>query len=232
MATISKNAAAAAQLAEQCRQLYLPIPTHYAGGPNKELRFHPTRRWQLDVAWTNLQLRTRDPQLTIAGPKVALEIDGGVFLWRPCPRCKGSFGNRGCFLCKGAGQVQGGRHNTGDGYRDDVEKFSEAMILGWYLFRCLPEQIKAGETITFLERFFYAHHVVLPHSPRPRRSYPHDDPTTQKRPGTTERGNPLISTERGADVIGSYVDDATGRAHRLPDGSAAITPGGRRGWPK
>ncbi len=181
MAKVTIKQAAAAQLAEQCRITYLPTPTHYNGGPEKELRFHPTRDWRFDVAWTNLEQRV-DTHMdhphsvyTASGPKLALEIDGGVYMRRPCPRCKNARGQFGCPICRGAGSVSGGRHNTGKGYEDDVEKLSEALILGWYVFRCLPEQIKEGKTITWLERFFFAHHVVLPHSPRPRRVYP-DDP--------------------------------------------------------
>lgn len=190
--TVSLKQAAAAELAEQCRALYLPMPTHYRGGPSKELLFHHTagnvaagtaRDWRFDVAWTDLKSDAkfemkldRDAPIVyrFAGPKLALEIDGGVYMRRPCPRCKGARGHFGCPICRGAGSVTGGRHNTGKGYEDDVEKLSEAMILGWYVFRCLPEQIKEGKTITWLERFFFAHHVALPHAPRPRRIYPND----------------------------------------------------------
>jgi len=216
---INLKAAAAVQLATQCRSIYLPEPTHYAGGPNKELMFHHTpgniaagkaRDWRFDVAWTALQRRTRDPQLTVPGPKLALEIDGGVFLWRPCPRCKGAPGQR-CPICRGAGQVQGGRHNTGAGYRDDVEKLAEATILGWYVFRCLPEQIKAGEVLTWLERFFYAHHVLLPPAPRPRRSYPNDTPQTETR--ETERPDPIPSRP----VSREYLDATRRGIARGPD---------------
>lgn len=177
--------AAGAQLAEQCRALYLPMPTHYHGGPSRELLFHHTagnvaagtaRNWRFDIAWTDLKLREvlDGMWIQVPGPKLALEIDGGVYMRRPCPRCKHARGHFGCRVCYGAGSVTGGRHNTGKGYEDDVEKLSEAMILGWYVFRCLPEQIKEGKTITWLERFFFAHHVALPHAPRPRRIYPND----------------------------------------------------------
>ena len=138
MATISKKAAAAAELAEQCRRLYLPIPTHYKGGPNGELRFHETRLWRFDCCWTDLQIPLRvlnpDPlrvmdetngtRLLWPAPKLALEIDGGVFL-----------------------KDGGGRHNRGAGYRNDTEKLNEAIILGWYVMRCLPEQIRSGEAV-------------------------------------------------------------------------------------
>lgn len=172
---VSKKASAAAILAEQCRRLDLPVPTHY-GSAKEELKFHPTRNWRLDVAWTGLRSsRIINAVGTVGpceGPKLALEIDGGVFAVRNCPKCYGRGG--ACAACFGTGKLRGGRHNTGAGFRDDIEKYSEAMILGWYVFRCLPEQITQGVTVTFLERFFFAHHVLLPRSPRPRRSYPND----------------------------------------------------------
>ncbi len=64
--------------------------------------------------------------------KLALEIDGGVFL------------------------PGGGRHNRGAGYRKDQEKFAEATIAGWHVLRVLPEDIKKGAAITWVERFFIA----------------------------------------------------------------------------
>lgn len=165
MTTITKKAAAAGQLAEQCRVLYLPVPV-------AELTFHPTRKWRFDLAWPALLLDHQAARSVYGtpndGPKLALEIDGGVFADRICPKCAG----RGCPSCRGTGRLQGGRHNTGAGYRADLEKFSEAVILGWYVLRCLPEQIKSGQTVALLERFFLAHHVALPPSPRPRRSPP------------------------------------------------------------
>jgi hypothetical protein len=159
--TITKKAAAAGQLAEQCRVLYLPVPV-------LEHVFHPTRKWRFDLAWPDL-MRPYSAIGTLApGPKLAVEIDGGTFVDRVCPKCAG----RGCPSCRGSGRLRGGRHNTGAGYRADLEKFAEAIILGWYVLRCLPEQIKSGQTVALLERFFLAHHVALPPSPRPRRSPP------------------------------------------------------------
>jgi very-short-patch-repair endonuclease len=57
--------------------------------------------------------------------KVAVEIDGGAF--------------------------SGGRHTRGAGFRKDCEKLNTATLMGWRVFRFLPEQI-CGEMIDMLER--------------------------------------------------------------------------------
>lgn len=161
---ISKKAAAAAELAEQCRRLYLPMPTHYKGGrPNGEFRFHATRLWRFDCAWTDLEWRSDKAVLCdfgiVTGPKLALEIDGGVFL-----------------------KDGGGRHNRGAGYRNDTEKLNEAIILGWYVMRCLPEQIRSGEAVAWIERFMFAHHVLLPTAPPTfHRRNPHEPTQAESR---------------------------------------------------
>ena len=57
---------------------------------------------------------------------LALEIDGGAFV--------------------------GGRHTTGKGFRDDCEKLNEAACLGWRVIRVLPEQVKSGQALGWIER--------------------------------------------------------------------------------
>lgn len=90
----------------QCRAVGLPPPV-------PEYRFHPTRKWRIDFAWPD--------------QKVALEIEGGVFM-------------------KG-----GGRHSRGAGFRKDIEKYNAAAALGWRIVRALPEQMKSGEALTAVE---------------------------------------------------------------------------------
>jgi very-short-patch-repair endonuclease len=94
-------------LREQCRLIGLPDPC-------VELKFHPTRRWRFDAAWPHA--------------KIAVEIDGGVFL------------------------PGGGRHSRGAGYRADCEKYAEAAILGWRVIRVLPEHVKSGVALGWIER--------------------------------------------------------------------------------
>jgi len=76
----------------------------------REFKFHPTRRWRFDVA--------------IPGPKVAVEIDGGVFV--------------------------GGRHSRGTGIEKDCEKYAHAMMLGWKVLRVTPRQVKSGDAVQWL----------------------------------------------------------------------------------
>lgn len=65
-----------------------------------EYKFHPTRKWQFDFA--------------IIGPKIGIEIDGGIF--------------------------SGGRHTRGSGFVKDMEKLNEAAILGWRILRFQPKE--------------------------------------------------------------------------------------------
>lgn len=69
--------------------------------PEREVTFHRTRKWRFDFAWR--------------APKVALEMDGGVF--------------------------SGGRHVRGQGFLDDMAKLNAATLLGWRVFRCTPDTL-------------------------------------------------------------------------------------------
>lgn len=60
--------------------------------------------------------------------KIALEIEGGVWI--------------------------GGRHTSGAGFTKDMEKYNEAGLLGWKIFRVTPQQVKNGQAIMLLERIF------------------------------------------------------------------------------
>jgi very-short-patch-repair endonuclease len=64
--------------------------------------------------------------LAFIDAKLAVEIDGGAFI--------------------------AGRHVRGAGYRDDIEKFAEATCRGWRILRVLPEQIRSGQALTWIER--------------------------------------------------------------------------------
>ena len=98
----------AALLVFQCSALQLPAPV-------LEHRFHATRRWRFDLAWT--------------AQKIAVEIDGGGWV--------------------------NGRHSRGAGIEKDSEKFNEAILLGWRVFRCSPRQVKSGQMAQWLAQALY-----------------------------------------------------------------------------
>lgn len=73
---------------------------------------------------------TRRWRIDFAWPevKLAAEIEGGVF--------------------------SGGRHVRGTGFLKDVEKYNELSIMGWSLLRFTPGQVKNGEAVLTIERWF------------------------------------------------------------------------------
>ena len=52
------------------------------------------------------------------------------------------------------GTMRLGRHQTAKGMEQDLLKYSEAMKLGWKVYRCSPSMIKNGKAIDAI-RFFY-----------------------------------------------------------------------------
>ena len=48
------------------------------------------------------------------------------------------------------GAYTGGRHTRGEGFRKDCEKLNTATLMGWRVFRFLPDQI-SGEMIGVLK---------------------------------------------------------------------------------
>lgn len=61
---------------------------------------------------------------------IAIEVEGGVFI--------------------------GGRHTSGAGFVKDIEKYSEAAILGWCVIRCTPSELRSGVAIDRVYRAFLA----------------------------------------------------------------------------
>jgi hypothetical protein len=91
----------------------------------REFRFHPTRRWRFDLAIERLVTPDFERSRLV---KLAIEIEGGLFV------------------------TAGGRHNRGAGMRADMEKYNEAVLLGWRILRVLPEWVQSGKAFTLVER--------------------------------------------------------------------------------
>ena len=93
-----------------------------------EYLFHPSRKWRFDYA--------------IPEHKIAVEVEGATF-------------KKSKFTDKKTGEeitVMGGRHNIGEGYLNDMEKYNEAAILGWRVFRVIPKDLITTKTINMLSR--------------------------------------------------------------------------------
>ncbi len=45
-----------------------------------------------------------------------------------------------------------GRHQRGAGVRADCEKYAEALCLGWRVLRVVPDQVKSGQALVWIER--------------------------------------------------------------------------------
>lgn len=60
--------------------------------------------------------------------KLALEIEGGAWI--------------------------NGRHNRGQGFLDDMEKYNQVVIYGFWLLRVTPTQIENGEAAEIVNQFF------------------------------------------------------------------------------
>ncbi len=52
------------------------------------------------------------------------------------------------------GTFSNGRHTRGLGFDMDCTKYSEAMILGWDVYRCSGGMVRKGMAIDFLKRLF------------------------------------------------------------------------------
>jgi len=105
-------------LAEQLRRAGLPEP-------EREYRFHPTRRWRFDLCWHEHML--------------AVECEGGIWV--------------------------SGRHSRGAGFINDCEKYAEATLLGWRVYRIPgPWITKSHKAVNLVERALNETHCGHPRS--------------------------------------------------------------------
>lgn len=50
------------------------------------------------------------------------------------------------------GAWTGGRHTRGKGFEKDLEKYAEALCLGWRVLRVTPKQIADGTALNLVDR--------------------------------------------------------------------------------
>jgi len=107
--------------------------------PERQIRFHPTRRWRLDIGNSDLN--------------VAMEVEGAV--WGRLVKCH-ACGAQVRKRTKGGQWVPvreaGGRHTRGDGFSNDIEKYNEAWLAGWRVLRTTPVMIKDGRALAWWKR--------------------------------------------------------------------------------
>ncbi|MFA5849956.1 MAG: hypothetical protein WC833_08735 [Bacteroidales bacterium] len=92
----------------------------------KEYRFDEVRMWRFDYAITT--------------HKIALEVEGGAFKKRT-------------YKSKRTGEkitTIGGRHNSAEGFLNDMEKYNAATLQGWRVFRVTPENLLKNSTLNLL----------------------------------------------------------------------------------
>jgi very-short-patch-repair endonuclease len=52
---------------------------------------------------------------------------------------------------EGGGWI-GGRHTRGAGFEKDLDKYAEALVLGWRVLRVTPKQVNDGRALQLIER--------------------------------------------------------------------------------
>ena len=107
--------------------------------PEREIRFHDTRKWRLDIGDRAI--------------KLAVEVEGQV--WGrlvKCHKCGAQVRKRTKAGKWVTVREAGGRHTRGDGFAKDVEKYNEALLAGWRVLRATPSMIKDGRALEWWKR--------------------------------------------------------------------------------
>lgn len=104
--------------------------------PEAEYKFHPTRKWRFDFAWSGYtsphsmgysnSWNTNPIDGTSELVQVCLEVDGGIW-------------------------IRGG-HNRGAQMLKTWEKENEAVCMGWRILRCQPDDLCTQDTVRLIKR--------------------------------------------------------------------------------
>lgn len=92
-----------------------------------EHKFHPSRKWKFDYA--------------IPSHNIAIEVEGGAFKERT-------------YTNKNGKEITtiGGRHNSGTGFINDMEKYNAGTALGWRILRVTPDNLLKQNTLDLISQ--------------------------------------------------------------------------------
>lgn len=107
------------------------LHAHGLWGFVREVRFRATRWWRFDFGMHAI--------------KLAIEIEGGTWGYRD-PK---------------TGEFKKGRHATGKGMADDMEKYNAAVEEGWVVLRYTPEMARTQEAIDQIRTIIAAREAML-----------------------------------------------------------------------
>ncbi len=116
--------------------------------PERNHKFHPSRKWELDFAWPHqLVIYHPDPGLKIgtlgvAETRLAVEIQGAVWARKGAKRCP---------VCR---EMPAGAHGRGAGLERDAEKLNAAQLLGWTVLQFTSRMVEDGRALRTLCRAF------------------------------------------------------------------------------
>lgn len=108
--------------------------------PEREYRFHPTRKFRFDFAWPT--------------SKIAVEVEGGLRTQRvKCHKC-GVLVMQRTKAGRFTPVFAGGRHNSAAGFENDAEKYNLAGNLGWLIVRVTRKMIVGGDAMMYIQGAF------------------------------------------------------------------------------
>lgn len=93
---------------------------------------------------------TLDQQCELSGlPRFERE-----YRFAPPRRWRFDWANRKHMLAieEEGGAFVGGRHTSGSGFLNDMEKYNAAVLLGWRVLRVTPRMVQSGEALALVEQ--------------------------------------------------------------------------------